>query len=191
MARVYLENFKNLLIRNHSTHFNIIWQECSYGDSLPSLFKLSWFVINMAVRGWGLFTVYSYIKHFKNIFVRNHWIDFNITWQNCSFGDPLSRFSSSQYDAWKKTMAAGEQGYKIYTKILEQCIMEFSLFSQDLHVKIPSSSLLNLRSFSICSILRIDQAFCESLYLWEQRRVRSCVTSDDLSIIFRTLWAIQ
>ena len=53
--------------------------------------------------------------------------NFNITWQKCSFGDPLSRFSSSH----QKNMAAGGgwgvgvgggggQGYKIYTKILEQ-----------------------------------------------------------------------
>ena len=75
---------------------------------------------NMAVKGWDLFSLYSYIKHFKNLFVRNHWIDFSITCQNCSFGDPLSWFSSSYHDAWKKNMAAGEQGYKIYTKILEQ-----------------------------------------------------------------------
>ena len=54
---------------------------------------------NMAVRGWGLFSLYSYIKHFKNLFVRNHLTDFNTTLQNCSFGDPLSRFSSNHHDA--------------------------------------------------------------------------------------------
>ena len=32
----------------------------------------------MAISGEGL---YSYIKHFKNIFVRNHRTNFNITWQ--------------------------------------------------------------------------------------------------------------
>ena len=44
---------------------------------------------NMAARRQGLFSLYSYIKHFKNLFVRNHWTDFNITWQKCFFGHPL------------------------------------------------------------------------------------------------------
>ena len=34
---------------------------------------------NMAVRGWGLISLYIYIRHFKNLFVRNHWTNFNIT----------------------------------------------------------------------------------------------------------------
>ena len=77
-----------------------------------------------------LFSLYSYIKHLKNLFVRNHWTDFNITWQTCSFGDPLSSFSSIRHDALKNMAARGwvggggggrrVQGYKIYTKILEQ-----------------------------------------------------------------------
>ena len=45
----------------------------------------------MAVRGWSLFSLYSYIENFKNLLVRNHWTDFYITWQKCSFGDPLPR----------------------------------------------------------------------------------------------------
>ena len=76
---IEMENFKNLLVRNHWTDFNITWQECSYGDSLPSLFKQSWFVKKHGIRGWGLFSLYSYMKHFKNLFVRNHWTDFNMT----------------------------------------------------------------------------------------------------------------
>ena len=36
---IYKENFKNLLVRNHWTHFNIILQECFFGDPLPRLFK--------------------------------------------------------------------------------------------------------------------------------------------------------
>ena len=41
---IYIENFKNLLVRNQWTNFNITWQICFFGDPLPSLFKLSWFV---------------------------------------------------------------------------------------------------------------------------------------------------
>ena len=45
----------------------------------------------MAARGRGLFSLYIYIENFKNLLVRNHWIDFNIILQKCSFGDPLPR----------------------------------------------------------------------------------------------------
>ena len=31
------------------------------------------------------------IKNLKNLLVRNHWTDFNIILQKCSFGDPLPR----------------------------------------------------------------------------------------------------
>ena len=40
--------------------------------------------------GHGLFSQYIYIE-FKNLLVRNYRIDFNITWQKRSFGDPLPR----------------------------------------------------------------------------------------------------
>ena len=46
---------------------------------------------NMAARGRGLFSQYIYIENLKNLLVRNHWTDFNIILQKCSFGDPLSR----------------------------------------------------------------------------------------------------
>ena len=38
---IYIENFKNLLVRNHWTNFSITWQESLFGDPLPNLFKLS------------------------------------------------------------------------------------------------------------------------------------------------------
>ena len=46
---------------------------------------------NMVTRGQGLFSLYIYIENFKKFFVRNHWTDFNIILQKCSFGDPLQR----------------------------------------------------------------------------------------------------
>ena len=82
---IYIENFKNLLVRNHWTDFNIILQKCSFGDLLPRLFKPFGFVKNMAARGRGLFFLYIYIENFKNLLVRNHWTDFNITRQECFF----------------------------------------------------------------------------------------------------------
>ena len=32
---IYIENFKNLLVRNRWTDFHIILQKCSFGDPLP------------------------------------------------------------------------------------------------------------------------------------------------------------
>ena len=89
---IYIENFKNLLVRNRRTDFRIIcrnvplvilYQDCSgHLDSSK----------NMAARGRGLFSLYIYIENFKNLLVRNHWTDFNIILQKCFFSDPLPRF---------------------------------------------------------------------------------------------------
>ena len=60
----------------------ILYQDCSsHLDSSK----------NMATRGRGLFSLYIYIEKFKNLLVRNHWTNFNIILQKCSFGDPLPR----------------------------------------------------------------------------------------------------
>ena len=85
------KNSKNLLVRNHWTDFNKILKKCSFGDPLPRLFKPFGFVKNMATRGRGLFSLYIYIENLKNLLVRNHWTNFNIILQKCSFGDPLPR----------------------------------------------------------------------------------------------------
>ena len=82
---------KNLLVRNHWTDFNIILQKCSFGDPLPRLFKPFGFVKKMATRGRGLFSLYIYIENFKNLLIRNHFTDFHIILQKCSFGDPVPR----------------------------------------------------------------------------------------------------
>ena len=86
-----IKNLKNLLVRNHWTEFNVILQKCSFGDPLPRLFKPFGFVKKHGSQGTGLFSIYTYIENFKNLLVRNHWTDFNIILQKCSFGDPLPR----------------------------------------------------------------------------------------------------
>ena len=94
---IYIEKFKNLLVRNHLTDFNIILQKCSFGDPLGRLFKPCGFVKKHGRQGGGggggrgLFSLYIYIEKFKNLLVRNHWTDFNIILQKCSFGDPVAR----------------------------------------------------------------------------------------------------
>ena len=89
---MYIENFNNLLVRNHWTDFNIILQKCSFDDPLPRLFKPFGFVKKHGRQGAGLnFPIYIYIENFKNLLIRNHWTDFHIILQKCSFGDPLPR----------------------------------------------------------------------------------------------------
>ena len=86
------KNLKNLLVRNHWTNFNIILQKCSFGDPLPRLFKSFGFIKKHGRQlGRRLFSLYIYIEKFKNLLIRNHWTDFNIILQKCSFGDPLPR----------------------------------------------------------------------------------------------------
>ena len=69
---IYIENFKNLLVRNQWTDFNIILQKCSFGDALPRLFKPFGFVKKHGRQGAGLIFLYIYIENFKNLLVRNH-----------------------------------------------------------------------------------------------------------------------
>ena len=89
---IYIVNFKNLLVRNHWTDLKIFLQKCSFGNPLPRLFKPFGFVKKHGRQGGrGLFSLYIYIENFKNLLVRNHWTDFYIILQKCSFGDPLPR----------------------------------------------------------------------------------------------------
>ena len=88
---IYIEKFKNLLLRYHWIEFNVTWQECCFGDPLPRLFTPSWYVKKYGRQGAGLIFPYVYIENFKILLVRNHLTGFNITWQECCFGDPLPR----------------------------------------------------------------------------------------------------
>ena len=60
---IYIENLKNLLVRNYWTNCNIIWQKCSFGDPLLRLFKPFGFVKKHGRQGAGLiFPIYLYRK---------------------------------------------------------------------------------------------------------------------------------
>ena len=88
---LYRKLEKNLLVRNHWTSFNITWQTCFLGDSVPRLFMPSWFVKTYGCYGWVLFPIYIYIENLNDLLVRNHWTDLNITLQECVLCNPLSR----------------------------------------------------------------------------------------------------
>ena len=65
---IYIKNFKNLVVRNRWTKFNVTWQECCFGDPLPRLFKLLWFRQKHGRWGGpGLFSLYIYIKNSTKI----------------------------------------------------------------------------------------------------------------------------
>ena len=88
------KNFKNLLVRNHWTDFNIILQKCSFGNPLPRLFKPFGFVKKHGRQGAVLiFPIYLYRIILKIIlsettgpisikFCRN--VSLMILYQDCS-----------------------------------------------------------------------------------------------------------
>ena len=85
----------------------ILYQDCSsHLDSSK----------NMAARGRGLFSLYICIENFKNLLVRNHWTDFNIILQNCSFGDFLLRL----FKPFGFVKKHGRQGADFH-KLLQKC----------------------------------------------------------------------
>ena len=108
---IYIENLKNLLVRNHRTNFHIILQKCSFGDPVPRLFKPFGFVKNMATRGRGLYSLYIYIENLKTLLVRNHWTDFHIILQKCSFGDLLPRL----FKPFRFVKKHGRQGRGLFS----------------------------------------------------------------------------
>ena len=127
---INIENVKNRHVRKRWIDVNIIWQECFFDEPLPRFFKPSWFVNNPGSQGdgwgdggWGgkgggggqgLFSLYLYIEHFKNLLDRNHWTDFNIIWQKCFFGDRLPRLFKLSLSI---TMAARGLAYFPYISI--------------------------------------------------------------------------
>ena len=97
---IYIENFKNLLVRNHSTDFSIILQKCSLGEPLPRLFKPFGFVKKLGCqrRGWGwggggggelIFPIYLYRKFKKSSYQKPlEWLQYNVAemflWWSCT-----------------------------------------------------------------------------------------------------------
>ena len=88
---IYIENFNDLLVRNHWTDFNLTLQKCFLCNPLSRLCKPSWFIKKQSSQGAGLiFPIYLYRKTLSLLF-RNHRTDFITTWQKCFLGDPLPK----------------------------------------------------------------------------------------------------
>ena len=88
---IYIENFKNLLVRNQgpisillgrNVSLVTLYQDCSSRHDLSK---------NMAARGQVLFSLCIYIETFNALLVRNHWTYFKIALQECFLCNSLSR----------------------------------------------------------------------------------------------------
>ena len=69
---------------------------------------------NMAARGRGLFFLYIYIENFKILLVKYPLTDFNITWLECCFGDPLPRLFKQSWFVKKHGCHGVELIFPIY-----------------------------------------------------------------------------
>ena len=108
---IYIENCKNLLVRNHWTDFNIILQKCSFSDPLPRLFKPFGFVKNMAARGRGLFSLNNLYRKNLKIFLSETTGPISIYHgRNVSFVT-FSKDCSRHYDSSKNMAASGGGAY--------------------------------------------------------------------------------
>ena len=89
------KTFKQLLLQNRFTDFEIISQDGSWSDPLPKLLKPSAPLNKMATRAKNR-------KTFKHFLLLNQWIYFGIILHACSLGDPspklLKQFGSVEQD---------------------------------------------------------------------------------------------
>ena len=92
---IYIEKFKKFSCQKPMDRFQYNFSLVTLYQSCSSRHDSS---KNMAARGRGIFSLYIYIENFKNLLVRNRWIQYIVTWQECCFGDLLPRlFKPSWY----------------------------------------------------------------------------------------------
>ena len=94
--------------------FSITWQHVSLVTLYQGCSSHHDSLKNMAARGQDLFSLYIYIENFKNLLVRKRWTEFNVTWQECCFGDLLQRLFLM---IRKKTWPPGGGAYFPYISV--------------------------------------------------------------------------
>ena len=99
--------FKNLLIWNRWSDFEIISQECSLGDLFKNCLRNFDLSKNMALMNGG-FLQYTYKKKFLKNLLWNHLSDFEIISQECSLGDPFQKLFAKFWSVHKH--GSGEWG---------------------------------------------------------------------------------
>ena len=116
---IYIENLKNLLVRNHWTDFHILLQKCSFGDPLPKLFKPFGFVKKHGCRGGGgglIFPIYLYRK-LKKIFLSETTRPISILFCRNVPLVILDQDCSSHLDLSKNMAARGRGLFSLYIYI--------------------------------------------------------------------------
>ena len=103
---------KNLLLRNCQSDFEIISQECSFGDPFQKCLRNFDPSINMALVN-GDFLHHMDMKEFLKNLLQNCWSDFEIISQECSLGDPFKNYSQN-FDL-SVNMALVNGGFLHYT----------------------------------------------------------------------------
>ena len=83
--------FKNLLLWNHRSDFEIISQECFLGDFFQKCSRNFDPPKNMAVVNGGFLHYRDMKKILKNLLLQNCRSDFEIISQECSYGDPFQK----------------------------------------------------------------------------------------------------
>ena len=77
--------FKNFLLGNSRSDFEVISQEYSLGDPLQILFAKFWSVYKHGSGEWGYLPYTDMKKFLKNLPLRNCWSDFEIILQESGF----------------------------------------------------------------------------------------------------------
>ena len=84
-----MKKFLKNLLQNCRSDFEIISQECSFGDPFQNCSRIFYPSINMALVNGGFLHYRDMKKFLKNL--RNCWSYFEIISQECSLGDPFQK----------------------------------------------------------------------------------------------------
>ena len=105
--------------KNRWIEFIVTWQECCFGDLLPRLFKLLMIRQKTWLPGGAglIFRIYICIENFKILLLRDHLTNFNITWQECCFGDLLPRLFKLLMIRQKTWLPGGRGLFSVYISV--------------------------------------------------------------------------
>ena len=151
---IYIEALKLFLSETNGPISIYIFVEMFLWWSSTKIVQAIWIrQKNMTARGQGLFSLYIYIENFKNLLVRNHWIDFNITFQKCFFCNLLQRLFKPLWFVKKHCCeGAGLFPIYLYRKIKKSsCQKPLDRFLYNLAKMFPWwSSTKIVQAVSIC-----------------------------------------
>ena len=114
---IYTENFRNLLVRNHWTDCNIIWQKCKFGNPLPRLFKPFGFVKKHGHQGAGLIFPIYLNRTLEKIFLSETTGPISLLLGKNIFFVSLYQDCSSNRDSSKNMAARGWSLFSLYIYI--------------------------------------------------------------------------